>query len=173
MNDLFIDWFREMESSTDYLAMDALQSGMAYVIWARNAYVGIWTPEVQGFLISRYKMSATPRLALELHWDTGEPLGTVKPLRLLERCPIKMTTFSVNEIARQEKQAVCSWLDALETKYPPYPGAETPEMRRDNAICWQNRQEAKRRIPRSLRHKSIYQIEISNANDVPLDTDPV
>ncbi|MHB1642231.1 MAG: hypothetical protein ACYDD9_06500 [Acidithiobacillus sp.] len=163
MSDPILDWFRKMESSTDYLAMDALHSGMAYVIWARNAYVGIWMLAEQGFLISSYKMDATPRLTLELHWDTGEPLGTAKPLRLLERCPMKLTECSAKEVAGPEKQAFCTWLDALETKYPPYPGAETPAMRRDNAIRWQQRQTEKRQILPSLRPHPVCQLEAGDA----------
>lgn len=50
--------------------MNSLQQGMAYAIWARNAYVGIWMPEEKGFLISRYKLSANPFLFIE------KPLGS-------------------------------------------------------------------------------------------------
>lgn len=158
-----LDWFRKMESSTDYLAMDALHSGMAYAIWARNAYVGVWMPAEQGFLISSYKMDATPRLTLELHWDSGQPLGTVKPLRFLERCPMKLTEYPAKKVASQGEQAFCTWLDALETKYPPYPGAETPAMRRENAIRWQQRQTEKRQIPTSLRQRPVCQLEAGDA----------
>ncbi len=163
MSDPILDWFRKMEYSTDYLAMEALHSGMAYMIWARNAYVGIWMLAEQGFLISRYKMDTTPRLALELHWDNGEPLGTAKPLHLLERCPMKLPEYSAKEVAGQEKQALCTWLDALETKHPPYPGAETPAMRRDGAIRWQQRQTEKRQIPPSLRRCPVWQLEAGDA----------
>ncbi|MBU2833905.1 hypothetical protein [Acidithiobacillus ferriphilus] len=162
MSDHLIDWFRQMESSTDYLAMDALHSGMAYAIWARNAYVGIWMPADQGFLISRYKMYATPRLTLELHWDIGEPFGTAKPLRFLECCPMKFTECSAKEISGQEEQAFCTWLDALETKHPPYPGAETPAMRRDKATHWQQRQTEKRQVLPSLRPRLVCQLEVGN-----------
>ncbi len=159
MSDPVLDWFRNMESSADYLAMDALHSGMAYMIWARNAYVGIWMLAEQGFLISSYKMGATPNLALELHWDNGEPLGTAKPLRLLERCPMKLLECYAKEVTGPEKLALCTWLDALETKYPPYPGAETPAIRRDGAIRWQQKQAEKRRMPPLLRQCPVWQLE--------------
>ena len=155
-------WFRKMASSTDYLAMGALHPGTAYAIWARNAYVGIWMPADRGFLISRFKMDATPRLTLELHWDTGKPLGTAKPLRLLECCPMIFTECSAKEISGQEEQALCTWLDALETKHPPYPSAETPAMRRDEAAYWQQRQTEKRQIPPSLRPPLVCQLEEGN-----------
>jgi len=138
------DWYRDMQTSIDYLGIEHLQAGMAYVIWARNAYVGVWLPEKQGFLISRYKLHPTPLLFVEYHWDTGEPLGTVKPLRSLEMCP-----FSVPPEAayRDEKQnaALCSWLDDLETRYPPVPGWDSVNERRQTVASWE-RKRAKQRI---------------------------
>lgn len=143
---LILDRHRSMESSTDYLPMDALCAGMAYQIWARNAYVGIWLPAVQGFLISRYKMGATPRLFVEWHWDVGKPTGTVKPVCVLEPCPMELSE-RLTEPTAQESNDFCAWLDALETQYPLFPGVDTVAMRRDAALRWQQRQAEARRNP--------------------------
>ena len=92
-----------------------MQVGMAYKILARNASVGIWLPEDRGFIISRYKFSTTPFLFIEYHWDTGEPYGTVKPLKLLEICPLLIPPKSAY---RDEEcnASLCAWLDALEAR---------------------------------------------------------
>ena len=138
------DGHRKMQTRTDYLPMDALHAGMAYGIWARNAYVGIWLPAEQGFLISRYKMGAIPRLSIEQHWDVGEPLGTAKPLHALEVCQIDLPEC-FQTLADREEQAICAWLDALETQYPLFPRVDTVAMRRDAALQWQQRQTEARR----------------------------
>lgn len=38
-----------------YIPMQELKADHAYLISARNAYVGIWNPEVNAFVISREK----------------------------------------------------------------------------------------------------------------------
>lgn len=147
---LLYDCCRQIESSSDYLRLDNLQAGMAYTIWARNAFVGVWMPQEQGFLISRYKLSPIPFLFVEYHWDIGEPLGTAKPLRPLECCPFVLPT----EIAHRDtvqNQELCAWLDALETRHPPCPGLDTVEERRQSAAAWQRRQ-AERRHPDTQCH---------------------
>ena len=53
-----------------------------YLIDARNANVGIYDEEQKGFVISRHKFKSN-FLFVEYHWDTGEPFGTVKPLKEL------------------------------------------------------------------------------------------
>lgn len=151
-----------MQSSTDYLRMDALCADMAYGIWARNAYVGIWMPADQGFLISRYKMGSKPTLSMEWHWDMGEPLGTAKPLRLLERCPMKLPE-NFTALANQEEQAFCVWLDALETRYPLFPGLDTVESRRGAAIGWQKRHTEARRTSSS--QPTIHRCESGERNN--------
>ncbi len=144
------NWYRKMESSTDYLRMDNLQAGMAYAIWARNAYVGVWMPQDQGFLISRYKLSAKPFLFIEYHWDIGEPHGTAKPLRPLECCPLVLPTEIADRDAEQN-QELCAWLDTLETRHPPCPGLDTVEERRQSVASWERRQ-AERRHPDAKRN---------------------
>lgn len=127
--DPLLAWIRKMQTSADYLPMDSLQAGMAYAIFARNAYVGIWIPEQSGFLISRYKVGPTPYLFVEYHWDTGEPHGTAKPLRLLEACPFPLPN---REHYRDEdaNAAACVWLDELEARNPPMPGWDSVGDRR-------------------------------------------
>lgn len=56
-----------MQTSADYLGIEQMQPCMAYAIWARNAYVGVWLPDVQGLLIARYKLHPEPFLFVEYH----------------------------------------------------------------------------------------------------------
>ncbi len=127
-----VNWYRRMQDSTDYLPIEQMQAGMAYSIWARNAYAGIWLPEEQGFLISRYKIHPTPYLFTEFHWDTGEPFGTVKPLRPLEICPLPLPPRSVFH-EEEHRVPLCAWLDALEARHPPLPGWDALGERRQFA----------------------------------------
>jgi hypothetical protein len=76
-----------MKMNVKYIKMEDLKKGYLYHIKARNAYVGIWIPEKQSFLISRWKFNEN-FLFEEYHWDTGEPYGTVKPLEDIENCPL-------------------------------------------------------------------------------------
>ncbi len=101
---------------------------MTYSICARNAYVGVWLPAHKGFLISRYKLSATPYLFVEYHWDTGERYGTAKPLRAIESCPFPIVDMDYR--TSEGGGALCAWLDALETAHPPIPGWESIAERR-------------------------------------------
>ncbi len=132
LSESVVDWVMSMYDNTDYLHLDSMLSGMAYAIWARNAYVGIWLPDEKGFLISRYKVHPTPFLSIELHWDVGEPLGTAKPLHPLETCPLPLPLRSDY---REENlnSALCNWLDTLEEHHPPLPGWNSVSSRRQSA----------------------------------------
>lgn len=141
------DWYCRMQDSTDYLIIEQMKAGMAYAIWARNAYVGIWLPDEQGFLISRYKLAPVPFLFVEHHWDTGEPFGTAKPLHPLEMCPLSVPMESEYQ-DEQQCAELCNWLDDLETRYPPVPGCESVNLRRQAAGKWERRQA----MQRLLRH---------------------
>ena len=123
------DWHWRMKDSADYLRIEQMQAGMAYSIWARNAYTGIWLAEARGFLVSRYKIHPAPYLFVEFHWDTGEPFGTVKPLRPLEICPLPLPPKSAYHDGAQNAP-LCAWLDALEMRHPPLPGWDALGERR-------------------------------------------
>lgn len=148
-----LDWWGSMQTSTNYLRMEDLKPGMAYSIWARNAYVGVWVPEEQGFLISRYKCSPEPYLFIEYHWDTGEPYGTVKPLRPLEICPLPLPPQS-SYLDQNDNEDLCAWLDALETRHPPFAGWDTIKARRESGAIWIRKQEIKRRMKNALNGKN-------------------
>lgn len=141
--DAVFDWYKTLEDSSNYLPIDQMQPGMAYAIWARNAYVGIWLPTAQGFIISRYKYSSSPFLFIEYHWDTSDSLGTAKPLRSLESCPL----FNLEKIEARDKKTcavLCEWLDDLEIRYPPIPGYNTVDERRNAVKDWAVRQTIRR-----------------------------
>lgn len=139
-------WLSAMKTSTDYIGIAQMQADMTYSIWARNAYVGIWLPGEQGFLISRYKLSSAPFLFVEYHWDAGEPLGTAKPLHPLEKCPMQIPAKAEY---RDEAQnvALCRWLDDLEIRHPPVPGWSSVDERRQASAASELRQ-AKQRVRR-------------------------
>jgi len=140
-----------MQDSTNYLHIDNLIPNMAYTIWARNAYVGIWLPDEKGFLISRYKMHPIPFLSVEYHWDIGEPLGTAKPLRPLEKCPLPLPSLS--DYRNDEINSnLCVWLDALEEHNPPLPGWDSVGERR------QSNADFLKRLARPLGDKSVFPI---------------
>lgn len=136
-------WCRHMQTSTDYLGIAKMQAGMAYAIWARNAYVGIWLPDEQGFLLTRYKLAQAPVLFVEYHWDTGEPFGTAKPLRLLEKCPFPALP-DISYLDQIQNAALCVWLDDLETRHPPVPGWDSVGERRQSMAAWKHRQDRQR-----------------------------
>lgn len=143
-----IKGFLLMQDSIDYVHINSLIPGMAYAIWSRNAYVGIWLPNENGFLISRYKAHPIPFLSIEYHWDIGEPLGTAKPLRPLEECPLPIPSrpdYRNNEVNSE----LCCWLDAMEEQNPPLLGWDSlVERRQSNA-------EFHKRLARSLSDKSV------------------
>lgn len=145
MKDAQTLWMLDMQNTTAYLSIQQMLSGMAYAIWARNAYVGIWLPEEQGFLISRYKLSDQPYLFVEHHWDTGSTffLGTAKPLRPIKICPLILPPNPAHPDAEQELR-LCAWLDALETTHPPLPGWDSVNQRRQAGQKWHHRQEMQR-----------------------------
>ena len=50
--------------------------------------MGVYREDRKGFVGIREKFGQQ-FLFMEYHWDNGEPLGTVKPLECLKRCPIE------------------------------------------------------------------------------------
>lgn len=111
-----IEWYMSMRISEDYLRIHQMQPYMTYIIWARNADVGVWLPEKYGFLISRYKINPEPFLFVEYHWDNGEPYGTVKPIQALELCTFFIPDPSDYRDERHNKE-LCGWLDGLTAKH--------------------------------------------------------
>ncbi len=80
-----------------------------YRIHARNFRLGVWNGE-NGFIGLRVKWEEQ-YLFTEYHWDTGEPLGTVKPwMKLSEKVP--------EEIELDEDSAeLFQWLERMREKY--------------------------------------------------------
>lgn len=137
-NALFKFW-EEIEKSSSYIKMGDLKNSHSYKIWARNAYVGIWVKSEKGFMISRYKVGKNPYLFVEYHWDTGIPYGTVKPLELIEKCPLELK----ENLEGSEKQEMLKYLDNLEEKNPPINGVNTVLDRKIGAIRFKQRLEGK------------------------------
>ena len=150
IQDTILNFIRKMQDSTDYLGMDELEDQYSYKIYARNAYAGVWLKGKNGFLISRYKIGPRPYLFIEYHWDTGEPLGTVKPLGLIEKCPFEIKE-NYNDI---EKQKMLGYLDKLEENNPVVNGVNSLQNRKMAAIAFEQRLAAQSRKPRKRR---VYQ----------------
>lgn len=82
-----------------WLPMPELRDGALYVIDARNTHLGVWQESESGFQIARPLFEPRPegrRMVwhhrghypfVEYHWDTGEPLGTVRPLVFVKDVP--------------------------------------------------------------------------------------
>jgi len=70
-----------MDNKT-YIPMNKCKDGHLYIIDARNADIGVYIAKEKGFKISRFKFKSN-FIFIEYHWDTGEPFGTVKPLKKL------------------------------------------------------------------------------------------
>ena len=87
-------FLQEMQYFEDYLKTNQLKDGHSYIIWARNAYVGIWSEGKNGFHISRHKVGDKPFLACEYHWDYDDLIGTAKPLKEIEKCPSSLLVSS-------------------------------------------------------------------------------
>lgn len=77
----------------EYIALDDCEHRGFYRIQARNFDFGVFDQTAKGFIGIREKFGTT-YLFTEYHWDTGAPFGTVRPIELLEPCPIRDTRES-------------------------------------------------------------------------------
>jgi len=87
--------FVSAESVAEWIALGECSDGHLYHIAARNASLGVFCAEEQGFVISRHKFGRN-YLFTEEHWDTGEPHGTAKPLVEIEEAP-EVTLDYINQ----------------------------------------------------------------------------
>lgn len=76
--------------SNNYIPISKLQSGATYRIISRNSLHGIWIPESNGFIISRFKSNRIFPF-LEYHWDINNLYGTVKPFEYIEQSPFEIS----------------------------------------------------------------------------------
>ena len=133
--DKTLQFLRKMQDNTNYIEIGNLKNQYSYKIVTRNAYVGIWLENKKAFLISRYKVGPYPYLFFEYHWDIGEPYGTVKPLKLIEKCP-----FTIKEdYDDNEKEEMLKYLDRLEENNPIIDGVNSLQARKMSAINFQVR----------------------------------
>lgn len=139
--DEFLQFVIKMRESTDYLGIGDLKDQYSYKIYARNAYVGVWVKSESAFLISRYKVGSNPYLFLELHWDTGEPFGSVKPLELIEKYPFEIK----GHYDDCETEEILKYLDNLEENNPIIDGINSLQKRRLSAINFGQRLAGQRR----------------------------
>lgn len=70
----------------EYIALDGCVHGGIYEIDSRNLSFGVFNSNCNGFIGIRHKFGHD-YLFTEYHWDTGEPYGTVKPIKFMSQCP--------------------------------------------------------------------------------------
>jgi hypothetical protein len=68
---------------SDYILLNECKDQHLYLIKARNSQLGVFKKAASSFIISRFKFKSN-FLFEEDHWDTGEPFGTVQPIKLLK-----------------------------------------------------------------------------------------
>lgn len=83
--------------SNKYIKIPNLKPYHTYYILARNANIGIWCPERNDFLISRFKYGRN-YLFGEIHWDADDTFGTAKPFE-----EIKLSYEDTNSSSRIKK----------------------------------------------------------------------
>ena len=96
-----------IENVKKYLLLSECKDGFVYFILARNAHIGIFNEKKKTFVISRHKFGDN-FLFEEDHWDTGEPYGTVKPIRLIEK------------FEERDEEETLKYLNSLSEKYPDF-----------------------------------------------------
>ncbi len=99
------------DSKVAYLPLPDCKHGWLYEIMSRNLTLGVFRKDRKGFVGIREKLGHV-YLFVEYHWDTGEPFGTVKPLRRVERCPIKELDefFRTEDGKLKDNEKLFDWL---------------------------------------------------------------
>ena len=101
---------KEVVHEIRYLAVDELTEGYLYRIRARNASYGIWTPEYDGFHISRTKFGRN-YLFVEIHYDLSDSFGTVLPWEEIEIAPFKTKWLKDWHTKRSVERHVLKYLN--------------------------------------------------------------
>lgn len=126
----FLKFKREMKESNNYLKISELKDRYSYKIYAENACVGIWIGEYNAFMIS-YGMHLYA--SYEYHWDIAYgdtelygPAGTVKPIELIEKCPLDLQEVYDRTIDRNIYRV---YLCLLEDHHPIIEGYHSRDER--------------------------------------------
>ena len=78
----------ERGRTINYIPLKECKHGYLYRIDSRNLTYGVYNKPKKGFAGIRTKFSER-FVFTEYHWDTGEPFGTVKPIKCIEKCLIE------------------------------------------------------------------------------------
>ncbi|MGH2568747.1 MAG: hypothetical protein ACRDGA_10430 [Bacteroidota bacterium] len=102
----------------NYISLEKCEDQWLYRIASRNLRAGVFRKDRNGFVGIREKFGQE-FLFVEFHWDTGEPLGTVKPLQQLELCPIENLDEDLRDEdgALETNRPLFDWLMAKELEY--------------------------------------------------------
>jgi len=88
-----------------YIPLKKCRHGHAYRIRSRNLWIGVFNKKTKGFVGIREKFG-DEYLFEEYHADTGAPYGTVHPIRLIEKCPLKDIRDDLGSICQTCKAPV-------------------------------------------------------------------
>lgn len=99
----------------EYIKVEDCVHGNLYRLCSRNLAYGVFRAASVSFVGIRTKFGAEG-LSTELHWDSGPPCGTARPLALVCPCPIEDLTESLVVIdgagdkVWRKNQALFDWL---------------------------------------------------------------
>lgn len=115
MNDNHFKLFMFVTKSTSgWLPLQNMVAYHIYGIVARNSHIGIWVPEIKGFIIRREKLGRI-YIFHELHWDVGEPNGTAKPFIDYGKIPDNLISHC--EKPDKNDQQLISYLEEFENTH--------------------------------------------------------
>jgi len=97
-----------------YIKPEDCKDGGLYRIRSRNLQLGVYRAECNSFIGIREKYDWL-QLAEELHWDAGEPYGTVQPIEFVEDCPIRPLSSCLENL--EDHTEMFEWLTQKESQY--------------------------------------------------------
>ena len=102
------------------------KNGYLYRIEARNAHLGIFNKEKDGFIILRTKFSSR-YLFVELHWDRDDHFGTAQPieeLELFKDIPSNFNEFITKSSTEEDRKLYKEMFDYLDKANERFPDKE-------------------------------------------------
>ncbi len=111
------------------IPLNECKDGYLYIVNARNAYLGIFNKETNGFIISRFKFGDN-YLFTEYHYEASKGFGTCKPLEEVEKCPYEIYTGLEYKTQSEVLDYLNSKLTELEEHVGKYKQAWYEEVKR-------------------------------------------
>lgn len=96
-------------NDTKYIQIKDCIHGGLYKIDSRNLSLGIYNENKNEFIGIRRKFGYL-YLFEEFHYDIGPPYGTVKPIKLIEKSPLKDEDVNKKTKSIEENNVVINYL---------------------------------------------------------------